>query len=96
MAFVGICLWEQNLALFSTYWEYMLGIKVSCEQLVCAEMKEFAFKTRYKWGRICFTTYGELRGMAFSDYCLLTRNHKEMKLSNKGLLCAPYTCQVSV
>lgn len=34
--------------------------------------------------------------MAFSDYCLLTRNHKEMKLSNKGLLCAPYTCQVSV
>lgn len=94
-ALVGICLWEQNLALFSTC-GYMLGIKVSCEQLVCVETKEFTFKTRYKGGRICFATYSELRGMAFSDYCLLTRNHKETKLSNKGLLCAPYTCQVSV
>jgi len=64
MALVGICLWEQNLALFSTCSGYVLGIKVCCEQLVCAEMEEFAFKTRYKAGRLGFATYGELRGMA--------------------------------
>lgn len=52
VALVGICLWEQKLALFSTCWEYMLGIEVSCEQLVCVEMKEFAFKMRYSRGRI--------------------------------------------
>lgn len=96
MALVGICLWEQNLALFSMCWEYMLGIKASCEQLVRLELKEFALKKRHKGRRICFPTYTELRGVASPGYCFLTRHRREMKLSNKGLLCAPYTCQVSV
>lgn len=91
VALVGICLWEQNLALFSMCWECMLGIKVSCEQLIWLELKEFASKTRHKGRRMCFATYTKLRGMASPGYCLLTRHCREMKLSNKALLCAPYT-----